>query len=42
MRVRTITLEGGRYARVYVVRKPGPHGGHTILGERRQAKTKGK
>lgn len=29
--VRTKTLAGGKYAHVYVVRKSGPNGGHTVM-----------
>lgn len=31
-RWRTITLPDGRTIRIAIVRKPGPHGGHTIAG----------
>ena len=37
-RVRTIRLKGGRYIRVYVVRKAGPRGGHTVAGEVKRRK----
>lgn len=37
-RVRTIELKGGRYAHVYVVKNPGPRGGHTVLGEVKRRK----
>lgn len=33
VRVRTIKLSDDRYAHVYVVRKPGPRGGKTVMGE---------
>ncbi len=33
VRVRTIKLSGGRYANVYVVRRKGPKGGRTVIGE---------
>jgi hypothetical protein len=33
MRVRTISLPGGKYRRIYIVRKAGPHGGKTVAGE---------
>ena len=39
-RVRTVTLPDGRTATVYVVRKAGPRGGHTVLGEPRKKTTK--
>ncbi len=29
-RIRTIKLKNGRYIRVFVVKKKGPRGGHTI------------
>jgi hypothetical protein len=40
VRVRTVRLPNGKIANVYVVRKPGPHGGRTIMGETRPAKRK--
>jgi hypothetical protein len=33
VRVRTQKLSGGRYRKIYVVRKAGPRGGHTVAGE---------
>ena len=33
VKVRTIKLKDGRYAHVYVVRRKGPRGGKTVLGE---------
>lgn len=38
IRVRTIRLKSGRYARVHVVRRKGPRGGRTILGKIRRRK----
>lgn len=32
-RVRTQSLGGGRYRRIYVVDEPGPKGGHTVPGK---------
>lgn len=40
VKVRTIRLGGGRVANVYVVRKPGPRGGKTVIGETRKARRK--
>lgn len=39
-KVRTIEIPGhpGEYAHVYVVRKPGKKGGHTVLGEVKEKK----
>ena len=31
--MRTIRLPDDRYRRIYVVRKAGPRGGHTVAGE---------
>lgn len=31
--VRTKKLDGGKYAHVYVVRRAGPKGGHTVMTE---------
>jgi len=39
VRVRTKKLPGGRYEHIYVVRKAGPRGGHTIAGEPKRRKT---
>jgi hypothetical protein len=33
VRVRTKKLPDGRYIHVFVVRKAGPRGGHTVAGE---------
>lgn len=38
--MRTITLPDGRKATVYVVRKKGPRGGKTVLGEIRKPSSK--
>jgi hypothetical protein len=32
-RIRTMKLPGGKYAHVFVVRRKGKRGGHTVLGE---------
>lgn len=43
--VRVRTIEGprpGTYRRVYVVRKAGPHGGRTIVGEVQTKQREGK
>jgi hypothetical protein len=32
-KVRTVQVAPGKYAHVYVVRKKGPRGGKTVLGE---------
>jgi hypothetical protein len=39
VRVRTITLPDGRRATVYVVRRKGPRGGKTVLGEIKSSKS---
>jgi len=38
VRVRTVKLPNGRYRHVYVVRDPGPRGGHTMAGETKARK----
>lgn len=38
VRVRTIKVGKGRYAHVYVVRKRGPRGGRTELGQIRRTR----
>lgn len=38
-KIRTIKLPDGRYAHVYVVRKKGPRGGKTVLGEIKRPKS---
>lgn len=38
VKVRTIRVGDGRYAHVYVVRKRGPRGGKTELGEIKRRK----
>lgn len=40
VRVRTVQLPDGRYAHVYVVRRAGPRGGHTIMSEPKKRKGK--
>lgn len=43
VRVRRVRLGDGRYMNVYVVRKAGPRGGHTVAGEPQKRKgTRGK
>lgn len=39
--IRTKDLPGGEYAHVYVVRKAGPMGGHTIQGTPKKKKGSG-
>lgn len=38
LRYRTIKLPGGKYARVAVVPKAGPKGGHTVIGKIKRKK----
>jgi len=38
VKVRTVRLSGGRYRHIYVVRKAGPRGGHSIGGETKRRK----
>lgn len=33
VRVRTVRVAPGKYAHVYVVRRKGPRGGRTVLGQ---------
>ena len=40
--VRTIRIRENYYAHVYVVNRPGPRGGRTVLGEVKRRKGKGK
>lgn len=35
---RTIQLKNGKYVRVAVVKKAGPHGGHTVAGNVKKRK----
>ncbi len=39
IRYRTVSLPGGKYMRVAVVRKKGPKGGRTVAGPVRKKKT---
>lgn len=41
MRVRTVRLPDDRYRHIYVVRQPGPRGGHTVAGESHKRKEVG-
>lgn len=38
LRYRTLSLGKGKYAHVAIVKKPGTHGGRTILGKIRKIK----
>lgn len=40
IRYRTIKLKNGKFVRVAIVPKAGPHGGHTIAGPVHKAKGK--
>lgn len=40
VRVRTVSLGGGRYRHIYVVRRAGPRGGRTIAGETQTRKSR--
>lgn len=32
VRYRTVKLKNGKYIRIAIVKKAGPHGGHTVAG----------
>jgi hypothetical protein len=42
VRWRTLKLKDGRTIRVAVVRKAGPHGGHTVAGPVHKSRKKGR
>jgi hypothetical protein len=39
VRIRTVKVAPGKYAHVYVVRRKGPRGGRTVLGQVKRART---